>query len=86
MRSVGPPGLSSGQECIKVDVFPENGRVARQLGALFNQVVVTVVDVIVKQLSVLHGGHTLACESGLAIDPNEISGLCRKGTLDHLLH
>ena len=86
MRTVGPTQVSVGQACVEVDVFPVDGRIPTLLGALLDQVVVTVDDVVVKQFSVSHGGHTLARESGLAIDPNEISGLCRKGTLYHLLH
>ena len=48
--------------------------------------VVAVEDIIVQQLSISHGGHALAREGGLAIDTNEVSGLCPEGALDHLLH
>ena len=86
MRTVGPTQVSVGQACVEVDVFPVDGRIPTLLGALLDQVVVTVEDVVVKPLTVPHGGHALACESGPAVDPNEVSGLRCERALDYLPH
>ena len=86
MRTVGPTQVSVGQACVEVDVFPVDGRIPTLLGALFNQVVVAVEDIVIKPFSISHGGHALARKGGLAIDTNEVSGLCCKGALYYLLH
>ena len=86
MRTVGPTQVSVGQACVEVDVFPVDGRIPTLLGALLDQVVVTVDDVIVQQFTVPHGGHSFACERSTAVDTDEVSRLRCEGALYHLLH
>ena len=75
-----------GQACVEVDVFSVDGRIPTLLGALLDQVVVAVEDVVIKLLTVPHGGHAFACESCPAVDPNEVSGLRCESALNYLLH
>ena len=81
-----PPRVSLGQERVEVNVLFDERWIAGQLGTLFNQVVVTVEDVVVESPPILHSGYALPRKKGMTVDPNEISGLCCEGALNHLLH